>query len=310
MEILLGIAGLAGLALLLQSKSAPVPSDADYAAALNKLRTAPDDPAANTVAGKYLSFGQGNFKEGVPYLLKSGDAMLKTLAEHEFDSAYTDTAVKQVGMGDEWVAAAKNFKPLYRTFYDRASQWYALAYPDLDGIWRDKLKERFTKLLQSPVPGGAVKKGLPTGWMTTHPASKVFLDTTVAHNGARSARIELARDGGLPFWFQSPSLPVPAARGEVICTAYIATELTNSGDDKLMLNFYNAAGGIVQSSETKFLPDSPYWRRVEVKATVPKNAVKYAIAVFFNSTVGTVWVDDVSLKSEGKELIDNGSFER
>lgn len=310
MELLLGLAaGALGIAALLQSKS-PLPSAEDYAKALAKLKDTPGDPDANLVVGKYMAFVQGNYKEGLPFFTRANDATLRTLAEHEGAPLYTDTAAKKVGMGDEWVAAAKNFKPLYRTFYDRASQWYAQAYPDLEGIWRDKTHERFMKLLQVPTPGGAVKKGFPAGWISTQPNGRVFYDGTVAHNGGRSMRIEMTRDNpNAPFWFQSPSFPVP--KGEVIATAYVATDQTNSPNDKFMLNFYNQAGGLVSYLEAKFLPDSPWWQRVEIKADVPKTAAKFAVAGYFYSSVGTVWMDDFSLKSaDAKEQVENGSFEK
>lgn len=308
MEILLGLAGLAGLALLLQSKPA-VPSEADFKKAQAKLETEPFDPDANTVVGKYLAFVLGDFKASAPYLLRSGDATLRLLMEHETTPPYTESAVQKIGMGDEWVAAAKNYKPLYRTFYDRASQWYGQAYPDVEGIWKDKLRERLVRLLQSPVVGGGLKKGMPAGWNSTQASDKIFMDSTVAHGGTRSARIDMARDNpNAPFWFQSPQIPAP--KGEVVYSAWVATDGTNSPNDKIHLNFYNQAGGLISFLEAKLTPDSPWWKRYEIKAEIPKNAARFVVAIYFNSTSGTVWVDDFSLKSAGKELVENGSFEK
>ena len=309
-EILLGVAGLVGLAALLQSKS-PLPSDADYQKALAKLKDSPADPDANLIAGKYVAFVQGNYKDGLQYFARSNDQTLKTLAEHELAPLYADTPAKKIGMGDEWVAAAKNFKPLYRTFYDRASQWYAQAYPDLEGIWRDKTHERLLKLLQVPTAAnGAVKKGFPATWISTQPQGRVYYDTTIAHNGGRSMRVEMTRDNpAAPFWFQSPMFNAP--KGEINAVAYVATDGTNAQNDKMHLNFYNQAGGLVSFVEGKFQPDSPYWQRVEIKTEVPKGATKFAFGAFFNSSSGTAWLDDLSVKGADKaELLDNGSFEK
>ncbi len=70
MELLLGLAGLIGLAALLQSK-ASLPSEADYKKALDKLKTTPADPDANTTAGKYVAFVLGDYETGMKYLANS-----------------------------------------------------------------------------------------------------------------------------------------------------------------------------------------------------------------------------------------------
>src|SRR4029077_3836864 len=165
MEILLALAGIAGVALLVQSKS-PLPSEADYNKAKEKLSADPSDPDANTTAGKYLCFVLGDYKSGLPFLQRSSDKTLKTLADHESAPLYTDTGPQKVGMGDEWVVAAKNFKPLYKIFYDRAAQWYAMAWTDLDEAWKAKLRDRFHKA--ALFPADWAKRGKTTdratGW--------------------------------------------------------------------------------------------------------------------------------------------------
>jgi hypothetical protein len=54
MEIILGLLGLGGLSLLLQSK--PLPTEKDANKALEKLDKNPADSEANTTVGMYLSF--------------------------------------------------------------------------------------------------------------------------------------------------------------------------------------------------------------------------------------------------------------
>jgi hypothetical protein len=94
------------LLLLPQSK---LPPDTEHRKAIDKLLKDPKDPDANLVAGKFLAFVEGDYKLGLTYLSNSNDATLKVLGEHEIDPAHTDTAPKKVGMGDEWVAAAKKY---------------------------------------------------------------------------------------------------------------------------------------------------------------------------------------------------------
>lgn len=165
MELLLAaLAGLTGLALLVQAK--PLPSEDDYIKAKAKLEKDPTDAEASNTVGKYMAFVLGDYPGAMPFLVYSPDKTLKALAEHELDEKNTSTAVQKVGMGDEWVAAAKNFKGLAPAFYDRAAQWYAAAWPGLDTVWKDRSRTQGRKLGASRPPGVA-RKGMPSGWTTT-----------------------------------------------------------------------------------------------------------------------------------------------
>lgn len=307
MEILVALAGLAGVALLLQSKA--LPSESDFKKANDKLAANPTDPDANTVVGKYTAFVLGDYSAAMPYLVHSKNKTLKTLAEHELDPAYTDSAPKKIGMGDEWVSAAKEFKPLYRILYNRATQWYAAAWPELDGVWKDKVRERFRKMLLLPGPG-TTKQGLPAGWTAGLPNPKVVVDGTVAHGGGRSLRVEIARDKPLEqFWTTSPLMPPPT--GPVVFSAWVASDGNTDGAlDRVSLEYYLSDGSRVEGQ--LFIPiDRPYWTRVETKLDIPKDATRFKVGLLLSSTRGTIWADEFSLKdAAGKEYVDNGSFER
>lgn len=311
METLLVLAGLgaAGLALLLQSKSA-VPSEADFKKALEKLKNEPGDADANTTVGKYYAFVLGDYENGLPYFVKSNDTTLRTLAEHELAPLYADTPAKKIVMGDEWITAAKNFKPLYRTFYDRASQWYAAAWPNLDGAAKDKLRDRFRKLLLLPTPG-VVKKGLPATWKSMpNPNSKVSVDSTIAHLGGKALRIEMAKERPNETFFAASPLFVAPPPGPAMFSGWVASDGTDSANDRLVLNFYDQTGKNV-GSLTPFLPgESPFWRKVELKVDVPKEAQRFEVGITLASTKGIQWIDDFSLKSDNKEFVENGSFEK
>ncbi|MCI0528775.1 MAG: hypothetical protein L0Y56_15155, partial [Nitrospira sp.] len=85
--LLLGLGGLGVFALLLQQR--PLPSQDDVLKALDILDKDASDPNANTVAGKYKAFVLGDYDAGMPFLVKSNDRTLKTLAEHEVDATHT-----------------------------------------------------------------------------------------------------------------------------------------------------------------------------------------------------------------------------
>src|SRR5579862_9996186 len=110
----------------------PLPSEAEFKKAKEQLSSTPDDPDANKIVGKYTAFVLGDYFNALPHLSKSGDKVLKSIADHELDPEHTASNPQKVGMGDEWVLAAKANPPLARLFHDRAAYWYGQAWPLLD----------------------------------------------------------------------------------------------------------------------------------------------------------------------------------
>lgn len=307
--LLLGLAGLGGLALLLQSK--PLPSKEDAEKAFNKLEKEPLDPDANTVLGKWKAFVMGDYAGAMPFLIHSKDATLKGLAEHELDDTYTLTAQQKVAMGDEWVTAAKKFPALNKIFYDRASQWYGKAWSDLDGAWKLKLRDQAKKIAAARPPGVG-KKGLPSGWMDTPGMNGIppVLDGTISRTGSLSAKIlppdEKAKAGSASI-LRSEVIPIPAKLIEVV--AYTLSDGTDMGTDRVALGFFDAAGNSLAYHQA-FLPiDYPFWTQVSVKATPPAKAARAQLEFWQYSKKGNIWVDDVSMKADGKDIMKNGSFE-
>jgi len=305
--ILLGLAGLGGLALLLQSK--PLPSKEDAEKAFEKLDKDPMDPDANTVFGKYKAFVQGDYDAAMPYLVHSKDTTLKTLAEHELDASHTATAPQKVAMGDEWVAAAKNFKVLSPIFYDRAGQWYAAAWPDLDGPWKEKARQQGKKLAASRPPGAAKK--LPTGWFADPGLAGVLpaVDGTVARTGSYSGKVSPANAKVQNSYSAIKSDLIPVAGKEFEMNCYVLTDGTEGAADRAYVLFFDNANQQIKTEQTFISTDLPFWKRFSIKGQVPKNAVRTQFAIVQNSKQGNIWVDDVSLKVDGKEILKNGSFE-
>lgn len=311
MEILLAaVAGVAGVALLLQSKQ-PLPTEAEYKKAQDKLTATPEDPDANTIVGKYVSFVVGDYQNGMMFLEKSSDKTLKTLAQHERAPLYTDTAPKKVSMGDEWVVAAKQFPALFRIFYDRASQWYATAWPDLEGPWKDKAREQGKKLAASRPPGGA-KKGLPTGWQAEAGiggAKPPILDGSLAHTGSYSVKVVPGDDKVKGSWSAVKSDPVQVSGKTIEISAYVLSDGTEGANDRLFVNVFDQ-GGVGFGTFGPFVPtDTPFWTHIYIKADLPANTFRIQAGVAMLSRKGNIWVDDLSVKIDGKEVIKNGSFE-
>lgn len=307
--ILLGLAGLGSLALLLQSKTLPSKEDAEKA--FDKLDKDPTDPDANTIFGKWKAFVMGDYAGAMPYLVHSKDATLKGLAEHELDETRLATGLQKVSMGDEWVAAAKKHPALNKIFYDRAAQWYVKAWPDLDGPGKQKLRDQAKKLAASRPPGVG-RKGLPTGWIDTASMDGFppTLDGTIARTGSLSAKIlppaEKAKAGSASI-AKTEMLAIQPKPVELI--AYTLSDGTDNGTDRVAIGFYDAAGNSLAYHQA-FLPnDLPFWTPVTIKAVPPPNAARADVQFWQYSKKGNIWIDDVSLKVDGKEVVKNGSFE-
>lgn len=309
MEILLALAGIAGLALLVQSK--PLPSEADFKKALDKWTKDPKNPEANLIIGKYNAFVLGDYKLGMIHLSNSTDKTLKSLGEHETDPEYTDSPEKQVSMADEWVNAAKKSPSLFRIFYDRASYWYSQAWPRLEGVWKDKLRERGRKLAASRPPG-ASKKALPTGWVADPgiSGSPSTLDGNIARTGSFSVRLSPADKNvqGSISILNSNLIPVEGKKS-IEASAYVFTDGTENGRDRIVIWFLDQAGNHISEVGSFYPLDMPFWSRVSLKTDVPKNAVRAMFRVLHSSKNGSAWIDDVSMKVDGKEMLTNLSFE-
>lgn len=307
MEILLALGGIVAIAALLSPPSA-VPSEADYKKALEKLATSPEDPDANTVVGKYLAFALGKFDEAMVYLAKSGDKTLRTLAEHERAPLYADTAVKKVGLGDEWISAAKDFKPLYRAFYDRAARHYAAAWPDLDPVWKDKARIQGMKLAASRPPGGS-RKGLPAGWIGEQAVAGMKMpvwDGSIAHMGSYSVKL-IPPDEKVQNSFsqvKSDPIAIPPGSKEIEFSAWAMSNGTESPGDYIGIHFPN-----LFVKEVPVMPDTPFWVQYSAKIPVPQGATGMVFTGVIKSKRGNVWIDDASVKIDGKEMLKNPSLE-
>jgi hypothetical protein len=311
-ELLLALVGIAGVALLVQSK--PLPSEGDYTKAKAKLDQNPLDPDANTIVGKYMAFVQGDYSNAMPYLVHSPDKTLSNLAAHELDEAYTKSAIQKVAMGDEWVSGAKNFKPLSPIFYDRANQFYGMAWPDLDDLWKNKARQQGRKIAQARPPGQS-KKTLPTGWEigTDVAGSKPpTLDGTVARTGSYSATITAPDEKVKGSFSGLKSAVFLVTPGKLInISAYILSDGTEGIEDGLHINFFDQNGTLMIGSTlgTYVQPDLPFWTRYSFSGKVPDNAARASLFMLRKSKKGEMFLDDASVKIDGKEAIKNPSFE-
>ena len=246
----------------------------------------------------------------MPFLAKSGDKTLKTLADHELDPDHITTAPQKIGMGDEWVAAAKKFPALNRIFIDRANHWYISAWPDLDDLWKGKARDQAAKLATSR-PAGVSRKGVPKKWSISNITAPVppSIDGTVARTGSHSIKIPAAdpkistSDNGIS------SDPIPLAGQEVQYSAYVRTDKTEGKNDQVYVSFFDNTGGLLNISAQNIPMDQPFWNRVVGTVKVPPNTTSMRFGTAIRSKKGDAWIDDVSVLVDGREVWTNPSFE-
>ncbi len=307
MEVILALLGIGGLALAMQAK--PLPSEADYKKALDKLKDTPSDPDANTIVGKYIAFVQGDYDEGMKYLQNSGDKTLSTLAQHERAPLYVDTPVKQVGMGDEWVVAAKSFVPIYKVFHDRASQWYAKAYPFLDPAWQQRTHAQLKKVLQNPAVADVKGASAPTSWKVIDKTANEGATMKASHSGKMSYQVLPAKHAGVHYYpFEGTFVPVQGGKTYEF-SFWALADGTDQGNDQISVQVLGAGGKNLSTQFVTIGMDQPWWQKFETKFDVPAGAQSVVIRSNIASTMGTIYFDDFSLKVDGKEIIKNGSFE-
>jgi WD40 repeat protein len=100
--------------------------------AREKLRTQPDDPAANEALGRYLCLQRNSWNEGLPKLARGADAELKKAAQADLDAP--ESVESQLAVADGWWARAEKETGIGRqSLRNRACWWYAMIEADASG---------------------------------------------------------------------------------------------------------------------------------------------------------------------------------
>ncbi len=124
------------------------------------LETKPDDPAANAAVGRFVSLVKGDWKRGLPMLVKGSEPALKTLAEQELGNP-TDASA-QAALGEAWAAQADKETPTYKArARGRAAEWLGRAIPGLTGLARVSAERKLASL--GPATGPKSRQSLDLG---------------------------------------------------------------------------------------------------------------------------------------------------
>lgn len=118
---------------------------------LVKLNKSPNDPAANFVVGSYLCFLRGHWEQGLPYLAKSSDARLKSIAVSELSHAsQVDGIVK---LADRWLAEAPSLPgPDRPKVMQHAADLYRSAEASSVGLEATLIEQKLASIPSSGRP--------------------------------------------------------------------------------------------------------------------------------------------------------------
>src|SRR5262249_42569303 len=122
-----------------------------------------DDAEANAEVGRYYALLKGNWKKGLPLLLKGKDEALQALAKK--DLANPKASKAQVAVGDAWWDLAdKEQDPAKLNLQRRAAHWYETALPDLAGLNKVRVEKRLQEVAaRAPGAPKEVTLNVPVG---------------------------------------------------------------------------------------------------------------------------------------------------
>jgi len=109
--------------------------------AVEKLASDPSDPEANLIVGRYRAFVRRNWAAGLPLLAKGSEARLKTIALA--DLANPTSPEEQAKLADLWWEYAETQSgAAHAAARARATHWYVLAEPHLQGLAKTRAERR------------------------------------------------------------------------------------------------------------------------------------------------------------------------
>lgn len=234
--------------------------------------------------------------------LQAADAELTRI--EEWSKTQPENGAGRIGVGDEYYKATKKFPKDKAKFMEKANEWWAKGWPELDAVWKDKTRENLKKIFATPAPARALTVG---DWKSV---DKMVASGERVHSGMSAAKISFPK-GNEGSWLHMLKWEgqLPAGVQEVVVTAWVLSDGTNNVNDDMKPHLVGPNGEIIYSTGTPIPMDFPLWKKLEVKVPA-KGAVRLHLFFEFQSRLGTVYVDDVSIKADGKELLTNGGFEK
>jgi hypothetical protein len=124
-----------------------------------KLKTTPDDPAANLAVGSFFCFSRGDWPRGLPMLARGSDATLKQLASLELSHPGKVEDVTHLADG-WWDASGKESGASRSQIRQHAALFYKSILENVSGLRRALLERRIADAAAEPTTvQGKPKRG-------------------------------------------------------------------------------------------------------------------------------------------------------
>ncbi|HBC89680.1 MAG TPA: hypothetical protein DCZ94_22300 [Lentisphaeria bacterium] len=112
------------------------------AGAFEKLKTVPDDPAANFAAGKFYCFIMDKWEKGIPMLARGMDEKIRQLALEELKNPEEVNVMTQLADGWWSLSEDKDYRLLQNELSGRACYWYEKILPSLASLEKIKIEKK------------------------------------------------------------------------------------------------------------------------------------------------------------------------
>lgn len=282
-------------------------------AAKAAVEKSPDDAAANLALGKLLCFTAGDWAGGLPFLAKGGDRDFAPAAEK--DLAPKTAPLDSVEAADLWLALEKKQPKLKIRLRERALSHFSDAWLRMDdGPVKVALRERVRVLQAKAQPANRVG-AFPRGSFSHLSGADcgAGLDREYAMSGQFSVKVlpppRAMKNPIYKSWIRSEEFACKPGE-KVAFGCWLLTESTEETNDYFVVRFLDPRGALLQTLGPKIKSDLPVWTYYASEATVPDGAMRVDMGLYMSKeTKGTAWIDDISVKIDGKEMIRNGSFE-
>jgi hypothetical protein len=248
----------------------------------------------------------GDYDKAFPLLAKSGDKLLAPLAELEL-SKPTDFMATAATYKD---AVKKAPAALKLTLVDRMVFWYGKKWHStVDEKEKAELRKIFNQI--EPVPPGADKFGKPgpqlSGWNWDYKFA-CNVEQEFARSGKFAGKV-VSSDPPPAGRQMLATIPIPAAAGKTYTlTAWVFS--TANVDAGCGLQLLDMDGGTLKQVGKGVPQDSPFWQKVSTEVVAPEGTFRIVFSVVAKGmSKGAIWIDDVSIKMDGAEVLKNGGFE-
>lgn len=303
------------LATLLLCQGKP---PADVVRAEKVISEKPDDQVAHFTVGRYYA-AIGDWERAMPHLSSGSNDFFRAIAS--LDMAGADP----FAIGEAWWAGAVDvevnlltgaassakvelkksavaIRPLMR---ERAAFWFSKSWSSSSELEKVRLLS-YGRAASTPSAGAAKVSGSPSEWTLRNGAVREGL---YAKSGRSSIAVNCSSKEAANYArFQGEMIIIPVGAKEVSLSAWVRAEGTEPRCS-IQVGFWTSAmDGITQGGAE--VQEGPFWVKVGRVVQVPEKASKMSVFLVAESSRGKLWIDDVSLLVDGKELLKNGSFEK